>query len=803
MSKKTKKYIPIRGSVLFMFIGLGLIFTCLAFIYWFLILLPQIRNNTISSITALSQIQAYRLETLIDNNRNTLTPKQLKEFMGRILLLKDSNTNYQFLVGIRLEMDYDTIDLAFHEGHDASDTCFDVSVSSFICNDCQETQILLYSISTRDLIGVAYFTINSQFINYIEKNIQISFLFGIITIVVIIIIFWWIISMMLKPFSQMAFHLQVQDIQSLKPLPRLSSPKTKELMAVKKAMDFMLSRISEHQEILEQTVEDRTIELQQSIEQLEIEMATRQRAEQEAIIANKTKSQFLANMSHEIRTPLNAIIGFSELLKKELTQEKHKNFVQTIVSSGKTLLGLINDILDLSKIEAGKLELQYSNVSLRTIFQEMSQTFAPDLQSKGLAYHIEIDQNLPETLILDEVRIRQILFNLIGNAVKFTKQGAVSVFVKKKFTENDCSKLDLTIGVKDTGVGIAEDQKKVIFESFRQQNGQKLSEYGGTGLGLAITKRLIEMMHGSIHVISEVNKGSVFQFELPDIDVASLTQKDKLESDLEEYDEQITFDHAKILVVDDVLNNLILMDSFLEDYNFTVTTAENGLEAIEKAKETQPDVIFMDIKMPVMDGFEATLKLKNDASTSHIPVIILSASAMKGISERLDISQYDDYLTKPVSQRAVLKSLKKFIPHHVDICVHDKVQTHDDKIQQDDIVQDASDIIPPKLIQQIQTYEPKIIMHVEEGILVDEIEVLANEIKEISLSYQCKPVTEWTDEVLSLAEMFDIEQLSEVLKRFSALLSSNFGFSKSGRQSLTNTDTHIKRLEKPKLDDNN
>jgi signal transduction histidine kinase/DNA-binding response OmpR family regulator len=773
MSKKEKKYIPIRGSVLSMFIGLGITFICMASIYWFLILLPQIRNNTISSITALSQIQAYRLETFIENNRNTLTPQQLKEFMGRILLLKDSNTNYQFLVGIRLEMDYDTIDISHHTAHGDSDTCFDISVSSFICKDCQETQLLLYSISTRNLIGAAYFTINSQFMNYIEKNIQISFLFGIITIIVIIILFWWIISMMLKPFSQMAFHLQVQDIQSLKPLPQFSSPKTKELMVVKQAMDFMLNKIAINQATLEKTVQDRTMELQQTIQQLENEIETRQRAEQEATTANKTKSEFLANMSHEIRTPLNAIIGFSELLKKDLTKDKHINFVQTIVSSGKTLMGLINDILDLSKIEAGKLELQYSNVSLTTLLQEMSQTFAPGLQSKGLSYHIEIDPDLPESLILDEVRIRQILFNLIGNAIKFTEQGEVSVFVKTKFTVENVSKLCLVIGVKDTGIGIPENQLEVIFESFRQKDRQQHSKYGGTGLGLAITKRLIEMMNGVIHVKSEQNKGSVFQFELPDVNVACLTQKDDLDAAAEEINENIKFDHAKVLIVDDVMNNIILMENFLADYNFTLMTAANGLEAIKKAKETQPDVIFMDIKMPVMDGFEATSRLKNDASTDQIPIIILSASAMKGVSNQLNTIKFEDYLLKPVTQSAVIASLKKFIPYHSETYVHNQQQAHDENAHQNEMVQDTSETIPPELNEQIKNFEPKIMMHVEEGILIDEIEIIANEIKQIGSSYQYKPLLEWTEEVLSLAEMFDIERLSEVLKKFSNLINKN------------------------------
>jgi len=768
MNKKEKKYFPLRGSILVMFILLGLIFTCLAIYYWHHILLPEIRNNASSSITALSQIHAYRLEDYIDSNRKTITPQQLEDFLGSILLLKDSNTNYQFLVGIRLEMDYDTIELDYHNKHKHTfDKCFDISVSSFICKDCKETNLPLYSTSTRDLIGAAYFTLNSQFINYIEKNIQLSFLVGTVTIVAIISFFWWIISMMLKPFSQLAFYLQVQNIKTLTPLPRLSSPKTREIMSVQIAVDYMLKRIAKNQENLEQTVKDRTRELEESIQKLENEIETRQRAEQEAITANKTKSQFLANMSHEIRTPLNAIIGFSELLKNEVTLEKHKNYVRTIDSSGKTLLVLINDILDLSKIEADKMELQYSNVSIRAIIQDMYQMFLQDIQAKGLSYYTEIDPDIPETMVLDEVRIRQILFNLIGNAVKFTKQGSILVFVKQCFTDD--SMLNLIIGVRDTGIGIPDDQQHLIFESFRQKDGQQLSEYGGTGLGLAITKRLIELMHGTISVKSQLNKGSVFQFELPDVMVSSSTQDVSLSKPVDTTDdiEKIVFDAAKILVVDDMLNNQILMESFLDDFSFQVYTASNGVEACEKAKEILPDIIFMDIKMPVMDGFEATQKLKADSMTCKIPIVILSASAMKGISNDLEKIKYEDYLTKPVSQREIIESLKKFIPYHMD---QPEKQSQKQNTYQDDGDTNISDTIPSELIEQIQAFEPIIMMHVEEGLLVNEVESIANDIKAISASYHCSSVMDWADEVLSLAEMFDIEKLSLALKRFSGLI---------------------------------
>jgi len=774
MSKKTKKYIPLRGSILIMFIGLAIIFIGLAFYYWHINLQPLIQENAISNIKALSQAQAYRLATYIDTNRKTLSPQRLSELMETMLLLQDSYTHYQFLVSISIELDYETIDpeALYHQ----PENNYDITVSSFDCNDCHQFEIPLYSTSTKDLIGLAIFTINGQFMNFLEKKIQESFIVGIITIISIITVFWLIISIMLRPFAQLAVHLNKQSILSPKELPRLSAPKSREIMALKTAMDQMLSKIIKNQEILEQTVMDRTLRLRETIEQLKNEVTTRQRAEQEAITANRTKSQFLANMSHEIRTPLNAIIGFSDLLSKELTQNKQITYVQTIVSSGKTLLGLINDILDLSKIEAGKLDLQYANISLRTLLEEMSYTFSPSLKNKGLSYSIEIDPDLPETLLLDEVRMRQILFNLVGNAVKFTKKGGISIFVKKKFVEDDHSALDLIIGVQDTGVGIPEDQQAVIFESFRQKDGQKLSEYGGTGLGLAITKRLIEMMNGTIQVKSKMHEGTLFQFEIPNVDVATFVNDNQLSDNANECKQcsKIVFDHAKVLSVDDVLSNQILMDSFLDQFNFEVIKAYNGLEAIEMTKKHQPDIIFMDIKMPVMDGYEAISILKADNATRHIPVVIISASVVKGVSKEINTIEYEAFLSKPVAHDSVIDVLKQLIPYQELTVSQEQTESSENTLgvmlPSNSHIAPELVSIPPELIEKLSPFEPQILSQINEGILIDEIEQIASEIKTISESFHCQILVDWAAETLSFVEMFDIENLPENLKRFSVLI---------------------------------
>jgi len=410
------------------------------------------------------------------------------------------------------------------------------------------------------------------------------------------------------------------------------------------------------------------------------------KAKEAAERANRVKSEFLANMSHEIRTPMNAILGYSNLLSKLVSEEKEKKYLEIIQTSGKNLLSLINDVLDLSKIEAGKLDIIRKPVSLNTLFKEIRNIFEIKTKEKGVSFILETDPEIPGSLMLDEIRLRQILFNVVGNAVKFTEQGYVKLSAILNVGATPCGcpapvgsslspvgsslrleptngKINLILKIEDTGIGISEDHKESIFNPFEQQKGQG-SKYGGTGLGLTISKRLIEMMNGNISFISEVGRGTVFILELRDVEISpEVPEKPDTGIQIHKFSD---FKGANILLAEDNHYNIALIKAILEPENIRVTEALNGEQAIEKLKNFKPDLILMDMKMPVMDGYRATEIIKADPDTMNIPVIALTADVIKANQERIQEIGCGGFVAKPVDENLLFAELMKFLPYHSD-----------------------------------------------------------------------------------------------------------------------------------------
>lgn len=481
------------------------------------------------------------------------------------------------------------------------------------------------------------------------------------------------------------------------------------------------------------------------------------KAKEEADNANKAKSEFLANMSHEIRTPMNAILGFSELLKGIIKDERSLEYLNGIILSGKSLLNLINDILDLSKIESGRLNFNYEPMNPANLCNELKQIFSMRTAEKGLEFRLNIDESIPKWLIFDELRLRQILFNLIGNAVKFTSSGYVELSMKKEDTNIDGSIINLISEVKDSGIGIDESQRELIFEAFRQQQGQNTRKFGGTGLGLTITRKLLNAMNGKISVAGNPEGGSIFTVFIPDVHIAAIVGNSEINSDISL--DSIKLREARILLAEDISTNREVVKGFLRRQPLEIIEAENGEQALKFAREYNPDLILMDIQMPVMDGIEAIKILKSDPELKHIPIIALTASVFNKDIENLKLL-CEGYLRKPVSGYNLLRKLAKILMHE-DIEAEKIMpnQNQEPDKEEDFIIEnDFYNFINGELTEKWKL--------VSETMGVDDIEEFGTIITESSEKNNCLPLLRFGKRLKETAQSLRIEKMVKLLNYF-------------------------------------
>lgn len=392
-------------------------------------------------------------------------------------------------------------------------------------------------------------------------------------------------------------------------------------------------------------------------------------AKQKAEAANRAKSEFLANMSHEIRTPLNCILGFSEILASTDMTPEQKSFLQVISRAGNQLLHVINDILDLSRIESGKIQIENAPFDLTEVAEDCFAVLAKNGQSKGLQMTYTPKNGLPKIVVGDQTRLRQILTNLIGNAIKFTSRGSVELIVSAEQKNAESSKV--TFEIKDTGVGIPPSRIDELFGRFVQLDGSVTREFGGSGLGLNITKKLVDLMRGEIAVKSNPGLGSQFKVTIPFTFSKVETEDSFLGPDFADFGKTQRIRPLKVLVAEDSTDNRMLISCFLKDSPFQLSFAENGAVAVELVKAKEFDLILMDMEMPVLDGYSATREIRKwelENRKSPIPIIAQTAHALTSKVQEAFHSGCTNYIAKPLSKSNLIEIiLRTGHPQNMDL----------------------------------------------------------------------------------------------------------------------------------------
>lgn len=506
-------------------------------------------------------------------------------------------------------------------------------------------------------------------------------------------------------------------------------------------------------------------DLDAEIKRLKAELNQTQKELQQANInaenALRVKSEFLANVSHEIRTPLNAILGFSQWLYENTPDKQHREYLTTILHSARNLLNLLNDILDLSKIESGKINIDIHPMNYQEVINDIKLVFQQKVDEKGLTMKITTDSTVPDFMLMDELRFYQIIFNLVSNAIKFTSAGYIHISAHAEKTDEDYE-VNLIITIEDTGIGIKENQKKYIFENFTQQNSTNKNKHEGTGLGLAIVNGLLKKLNGSIEIKSKPGKGSVFTVTFNNV---KIDRGDNTRVEVHREGANMKLAPCKIMIVDDIIYNILVLKQLINSEDVAYIEANDGTDALAKLKTEKPDLIFMDIRMPGLNGFDATEMIKQDKELKSIPVIAFTGSTMKDHNSRIN-NLFEGFLQKPVFKKDLEAVLKHFLKYSY--VAEDFEQKAGTDLQPFFSKECEKNLV--KVLEECENdFKPKW-KKLKDSLIIFEIENFNEQLKNMASKYSCNIVTDYCTELENGLVAFDIEHIQRKIKDFPQLI---------------------------------